>query len=288
MSTTLAHRGVRVLALGGVLAGLGALAAHDGPINGPRGVAVLTAVALLVGPLASAVNPVRLGGTSSWDPAHDGPAPGWPAVAVLALLAIVVLTVHDGRMLAVVGAADLAVQAVLCRLRGQAWPATGDGLEAVATLIGHAAPLGLRDDGRLAWRNPVVNAAHVTLPSTALWLAAVVIGLTVASTSSTPATPVFVVTATTAGALLRVGLIRSWFYGAAVPLAAAYGLLAGGRWLEPVDLLAFVALHAVAIAVLHRQAIARHDPRTARAVQFPARAIVVVSVVAGLAILAPC
>jgi len=287
MSTTLAHRGVRVLALGGVLAGLVALVAHDGPINGARGVAVLTAAALLVGPLARTVNPVRLAGTPPRDPAHDDPAPGWPAVAVLALLAIVVLTVHDGRVLALVGAADLTVQAVLCRSRGQGWPATGDGLEAVATLIGHAAPLGMCDDGRLAWRNPVVNAAHVTLPLAALWLAAVVIGLAVASTSSAPAVPVFVAAASTAGVLLQVGLIRSWFYGAAVPLAAAYGLLAGGRWLEPVDLLTFVALHAMAIAVLHRQAIARHDPRTARAVQFPARTVVVLSVVAGLAILAP-
>jgi hypothetical protein len=132
-----------------------------------------------------------------------------------------------------------------------------------------------------------VNAAHVALPTTALWLTAVVIGLAVAASVSTLAVPLFVAATMAAGVLLRVGLIRPWLYGAVAPLAAAYGLLAGGRWLQPLDLLAFVALHAVAVAVLHRQAIARHDPRTARAVQFPARCVVVVSVLAGLAVLAP-
>lgn len=286
MAATLDHRGVRLLALGALLTGLGALAVHDGPVDGTTGVAVLTAAALLAGPLARAVNPVRLADSPPSRATHGGPAPGWPAVVVLAVLAVVVLTVHDGRVLAAVGATHVAVQAALCRLRGPAWPATGDGLEAMATMIGHAAPLGRRDDGRLAWRNPVVSAAHVTLPRAALWLAAVVAGLTIAATTSAPAVPVFVAAATAAGVLLQVGLIRSWFHGAAVPLAAAYGLLAGGRWLQPLDLAAFVALHAMAVAVLHRQAIARHDPRTARAVQFPARGVVVVSVVAGLAVLA--
>ena len=60
-----------------------------------------------------------------------------------------------------VGSVHLGVQAVLCRIRAPGWPARGDGVEALATLVGHVAPLGRRPDGRLAWRNPLVNAAHV-------------------------------------------------------------------------------------------------------------------------------
>ncbi|HSJ45890.1 MAG TPA: hypothetical protein VK923_14530 [Euzebyales bacterium] len=280
------RRATRLVALAGALAGLVGLAVHDGPVQGSTGVAVLTAAALVAGPLARIVNPVRLACGPSRGSSAGPAAPGWPAVAVLAVLSVVALAVDDGRMLAAVGAGHLALQAALCRLRGPSWPARGDGLEALATLIGRAAPLGRRADGHLAWRNPVVNAAHVVLPRPALWLTAVVVGLTIAATASTLAVPVFLTATATAGVLLRVGLIRPWLFGVVAPLAAAYGLLAGGRWLQPVDLMAFVALHAAATAVLHRQAIARHDPRTARAVQFPARCVVVVSVLAGLAVLA--
>jgi len=291
MATTLdrpgTRRAARLVALAVTLAGLVALAVHDGPVHGSTGVAVLAAAALLAGPLARTVNPVRLACGPSQDPSPGPAAPGRPAVAVLAVLAVVLLAVDDGPVLAAAGAGHLALQAALCRLRGPSWPARGDGLEAVATLIGHAAPFGRRDDGRLAWRNPVVHAAHVTLPPTALGLTALMVGLAVAATASTRAVPLFVAATATAGVLLRAGLIRPWLFGVVAPLAAAYGLLAGGRWLQPVDLLAFVALHAAAVAVLHRQAIARHDPRTARAVQFPARCMVMVSVLAGLAILAP-
>lgn len=291
MATTLdrpgTRRAVRLVALAGALAGLVALAVHDGTVQGSTGIAVLAAAAVLAGPLARIVNPVRLACGQSQDPSPGLAAPGWPAVAVLAVLSIVLLAVDDGPVLAAVGAGHLALQAALCRLRGSSWPARGDGLEALATLIGHAAPFGRRADGHLAWRNPVVNAAHVALPPAALWLTAVVVGLAVAASESTLAVPVFLTATATAGVLLRVGLIRPWSFGVVAPLAAAYGLLAGGRWLQPVDLAAFVALHAAAVAVLHRQAIARHDPRTARAVQFPARCVIVVSVLAGLAVFAP-
>jgi hypothetical protein len=91
--------------------------------------------------------------------------------------------------------------------------------------------------------------------------------------------------AVTAGAL-RVGLIRPFLRSATVPLVAAYGAVAGGPWWPPVDLAAFVGLHVVAVAVLHRQAIARHDLRTARALQFPLRVVLVASVIGGLALLA--
>ena len=93
---------------------------------------------------------------------------------------------------------------------------------------------------------------------------------------------VLVVTCAVVRAALRLGVIRPFFGGATVPLVAAYVTVAAGRWLRPLDLVVFVGLHAVAVAVLHRQAIARHDLRTARAVQFPMRVVIMASVLSGL------
>lgn len=283
------RRALRLATLATALAGMIAMAAAPGPIRGGVGIAVLAAAALVGGPLARAANPARLAcpPAADVDPTTAHTAVGWPAVALLAVLSMLVLRIDDGTVLAAVWAGHLALQAVLCRLRGAGWPARGDPVEALASLVGHIAPVGRGPGGRPAWRNPVVHAAHVDLPPTAIWLTAVVVGLTLASTASVWRVPVFVAVTAAAGAVLRAGLIRAWFTGAVAPLAAAYGVLAGGRWLAPLDLCAFVGLHALAVAVLHRQAIARHDPRTARAVQFPARGAVVVSVLVGLAVLAP-
>jgi hypothetical protein len=249
---------------------------------------------MLAGPLPRIANPVRL--ALGREAAHDeacGDAVGWPAVMELAVLSALVLTVSDGRVLAVALAGHLVVQAALTRRRGGRWPARGDALEAVSTVAGFVAPIGRAGDGRLAWRNPVVNAAHVTPGRPAVWLTAVLAGLalTSATADGAAATPTWMLLQLTvvtlvAAAVVRAGVIRPFFLGAVGPIAAAYGLLVGGRWLPPVDLLLFVALHAVAIAVLHRQAIARHDPRAARALQFLPRAIVVVSVLTGLAVFA--
>jgi hypothetical protein len=278
------RRSIRLGVLLGVVAGIAALATASAPVDGAVGVAVLVAVALLCGPLAPVANPVRL---PCPEPTDDGDttAVGMPAVVALAVLSLVVLTTHDGRLLAAVVAGHVLLQGVLCRRRGAGWPARGDPVETLMTTVGLLAPLGRRADGVLAWRNPVVSAAHGTLPQAALWQTAVVMGLTVASALPTPAVPTFLAAAVAAAGVLRAGFIRAWFIGAVAPLAAAYGLLAAGRWLPPLDLVVFVALHAVAMAVLHRQAIARHDPRTARAVQFLARTAILVSVLVGLAVL---
>lgn len=276
----------RLLALIAVAGALLAAALSDRPVDATAALAWLTAVGLVAGPLLRALNPVRLAAAWTGRTATVA-APGASAVVSLAAVSLVLLTVDDGRVLAAVALVHLGVQAALCRRRGAAWAARGDGVEALATLVGHAAPLGRRGGGRLAWRNPVVNAAHVTLPAAALWLTAVVVGVAVARpVAPVLVVPVFVAATTAAGALLRLGFIRPWFHGAAAPLAAAYGLVAGGRWLGPLDLVVFTLLHAAAVAVLHRQAIARHDPRTARAVQFPPRCVVVVSVLVGLMVLA--
>lgn len=50
------------------------------------------------------------------------------------------------------------------------------------------------------------------------------------------------------------------------------------------QIVAFVGFHLLAVAAAHDRATARFDPRTARAVQFPFRALLLVSVLAGLVV----
>jgi hypothetical protein len=173
----------------------------------------------------------------------------------------------------------------------------------LSDLVACLAPVGRDLGGRLAWRNPLVAVAHATVPRGAVTLGAVVIAASMANALTGPRSaarpgsvpaglpgdvaPVLALAASFVIVLvvLRLGVIRPFFASATIPLLAAYGIAAAGRWWPPVDLVAFAALHAVAIAVLHRQAVARHDLRTARAVQFPMRVVVLVSVLAGLALL---
>ena len=119
---------------------------------------------------------------------------------------------------------------------------------------------------------------------------------------------------------LRLGVIRPFLTAATLPLAGAYGLqlyvtpllldgqialsqltdpfgrgeslptaVAAGvqlpvpeALLSTVLLVAFVALHVLAVVVAHRLCLARFDLRGARAVQFPFRAVLLGSVVVGL------
>lgn len=260
------------------------------PVDGTVAVPVVVAASMLCAPLVRLANPVRLldrpaGGPGPTAAAHPGP----PAVVGLALLAAVALASDDGRVLAVALAAHLLAQGVLAVRHGPAAHARHDPFEAVAALVAPLAPIGRDPDGRLAWRNPLVTTAHTTYPTAAAWLTAVLMGMALhLGAPGTGARPVVTAAvAALAGRLvLRLGVIRGWFTGVLAPLAAAHGLLASGRWLAPLDLVAFVGLHAVAMAVLHRQALSRHDLRAARAVQLPPRLAVLVSVLAGLAVTA--
>ncbi|MBW3604328.1 MAG: hypothetical protein KY460_05325 [Actinobacteria bacterium] len=276
---------------------IGAVVAAGSDVHPAGVVALLVGVSLLAGPLPRLANPVRIGlalappATIGHGTDPDlGESVGWAAVGWLAALSALLRTVEDGRVLGAMFAGYLLLQAVLLRRRGGRRPAHSDALDATSAVVGLVAPLGRTRDGGLAWRNPVVNAAHASPGQAALWLTAVLVALALTGVGGEATTAGvlvrFVAIATVAGAVLRGGIIRAYFRGAVAPLAAAYGLLAGGRWLPPVDLVVFVALHAVAVAVLHRQAIARHDPRTARAVQFLPRLAVLTSVLGGLAAVA--
>lgn len=294
---TATERGVvrTVLRCGALLAAvalLGVSATADPPVRGGVALAWLVALAVLTGPLPRIANPVRLalGNTPGTNDERTDTI-GWPAVVVLGVLSALVLTVRDGRLLAAAFGIHLLAQTLLTRWRGRVWPAQGDAVEAVCAVTGLIAPIGRARDGRLAWRNPIVNAAHATPGPAALWLTAVLaaLALTGAVATDGPSQPLvqllqFAAATAITGAVLRAGMFRVYFHGAVGPIAAAYGLLAGGRWVAPLDLVVFVALHAVAIAVLHRQAIARHDTRTSRAVQFLPRTAIVTSVLAGLAV----
>jgi hypothetical protein len=228
------------------------------------------------------------------------------SVRLLALCAIL-LSTEDPRLLGAAAVAHVSVQVALARWR----PGALDPLDVLSDLVARLALVGRDLEGRLAWRNPLVAVAHTAVPRGAVPLGAVVIATSMTHALAGPGAPrsdgdsgtrsmvalaggmlddVAAVTALIATfvvvlVVLRLGVIRPFFASATVPLITAYGTVAAGRWLRPLDLVTFVALHAVAVAVLHRQAIARHDLRTARAVQFPMRVVVLLSVLTGLTLL---
>jgi hypothetical protein len=228
------------------------------------------------------------------------------SIWLFTLCAILLLT-EDPRLLGVAAVAHVSVQAALARWR----PGALDPLDVLSDLVGRLALVGRDLEDRLAWRNPLVAVAHTAVPRPAVPLGAVVIATSMTHAMAGPGAPrsdahggprsiaalsggtldditmvpALIATFVVVVVVLRVGVIRPFFASATVPLVAAYGIVAAGRWLPPLDLVAFVALHSVAVAVLHRQAIARHDLRTARAVQFPMRLVVLLSVLTGLTLL---
>ena len=285
------------LGFAGVVAGVVTLARRDAPVEGLAVIPLLTAVSLAAGPVVHLVNPIRAV-RSRAQPDHDGrhtPRNGGrdlrPAAAWLLALCAIALSTGSPRVLAATSAGYVLLQSAAAWRAGR----RDEVVEAYTELLGHLAPIGRDRDRRLVWRNPLVATAHATLPRGAVAFGTVVIAasLTHAASSQPAAFPdgrlvpalLFGVMLAVVAGVLRLSVIRPFFRSAIIPLVAAYGVVAAGRWWRPVDLLVFVALHTVAIAVLHRQAVARYDLRTARAVQFPLRIVFVASVVGGLALL---
>lgn len=262
------------------------LVTAQGPVDGTVAIPAVVAVSLVCGPLVRLADPVRL---LDRPPSAGGRAatPGSPAAVRLAALAAVALASDDGEVLATALVVHLVTMAVLTARHGPAVHVRHDPFEALAGLVAPLAPVGRDPTGRLAWRNPLVATAHTPQPAAAAWLTAVLMGLALhpgAPGAGAGELATAAVAAVAGRLVLRLGVIRAWFTGVLAPLAAAHGLLASGRWLAPLDLVAFVGLHAVAVAVLHRQAFSRHDLRAARAVQLPPRLAVLASVLAGLAV----
>jgi hypothetical protein len=297
---------LRGLGLVAAIAGGAVLAGRDAPADGFIVVPVVTAAAVIAGPVYRMLDPVRTlhaarsGSSIDHLAARDTPVtphgPATPyddatnlrgATVGLIVLSAIALSTHDPTILAATVAAVLLQSVLPGGLQR-------DPFGALAGLLGHLAPLGRDPGGRLVWRNPLVTVAHAPMPPGALAFGGVVIAASLTHTSRpiasgfAPAGALLVFGATLAVVVvvLRIGVVRPFLRSAIVPVVAAYGVVAGGRWLPPVDLLLFVALHVVAVWVLHRQAVARHDLRMARAVQFPARVALIVSVLSGLTLLA--
>lgn len=284
-----ARAALRTAVLALITAVLVLLVGSEGPVDGAVIVPAVVVASLACGPLVRIADPVHL--LDRWSTGTSRPvAPpmlGWPAVLRLVAVAAVVLTFEDGRVLAAALTIHVATQAALAVQHGPAAPARHDPVEAIAAVVTPLAPIGRDPAGQLAWRNPLVTAAHTPQPAAAAWVTAVLMGMALHVGRPGAAALATAAVATVLGrVVLRLGVIREWFTGVLAPLAAAHGLLAAGRWLAPLDLIAFVGLHAVAVAVLHRQAIARHDLRAARAVQLPPRLAVLVSVLTGLTVAA--
>jgi hypothetical protein len=258
----------------------------------------LVAAASVTGPVWRLLNPARAvtrGGWLGHRGGDEAPDDVRPAAVALAALGAVLVSTTDPRLVASAFAVHLTVHACLGLLWGGGWYRRGDPLEVLTGLAAHLAPVGRDVDRRLVWRNPVVAAAHASPPRGVLLVTAVTMAIAVsqattgAAAESWPALlgragPVVVLTATlmVTWSALRLAVIREFFRSAALPVMVAYALLAGGRWLAPVDLVVFVALHTFSVVLLHRQALARHDLRTARALQFPPRVLLIASVVVGL------
>jgi hypothetical protein len=144
----------------------------------------LVPASLLLGPVWRVVNPLRLvhRGLRTVLPAAPGagrlPALGlWPATVSL-LVFLWLELVYPDRAEPVTVAVFLigyAVVQVGCALWfGEEWFAAGDGFEVYSALIARLSPWGRRDDGRIALRNPLVNA---TVAPQVRGLAAVVVVL---------------------------------------------------------------------------------------------------------------
>jgi hypothetical protein len=148
----------------------------------------LIPVSLLLGPVWRIVNPLRLlhRGLS----AVTGPAPTphladrvgyWPAA--LSLLAFVWLELvyterTDPRSVGVFLVLYSVSHLVASLWVGERWFARGDGFEVYSALLGRLSPLGRRDDGRLALRNPLRNVATLAQDRGLAGVAIVLVGST--------------------------------------------------------------------------------------------------------------
>lgn len=128
----------------------------------------LVPLSLLLGPVWKVMNPLRAitAGLAKLTGDPDGelvsPLPPklgyWPAAAsifVFVWLELVYDRADDPLTVLMFIAVYSLVHIVQAQRYGQAWYSRGDGFEVYSTLIGHLAPLGRREDGRLVWRNPL-------------------------------------------------------------------------------------------------------------------------------------
>ncbi|MGH3647717.1 MAG: hypothetical protein ACRDTM_11165 [Micromonosporaceae bacterium] len=135
----------------------------------------LVPASVLFGPVWRLLNPLRtiaaaisrLGVPTRELPVSVG---YWPAVASLLIFVWIELVYRSAATPATVAwfvTAYALVHVTAGVVYGQRWFDRGDGFEVYSTLLGHLSPLGRRDDGRLALRNPL-DSLDTVVPSPGL------------------------------------------------------------------------------------------------------------------------
>lgn len=171
-------------------------------------------------------------------------------------------------------------------------------LAVLAVLLGAHLYDGL--SGTLAWQQLAVDRPPVALQTAGLAACvALVAALVAVTTRATYLRPALapVVAAYALAHYLGPLLVESQHTLVALSDALGRGAdlsgLAGRRLPEETvpaalaalgQLAAFVGFHVLAVVVAHDRAVARHDPRSARAVQFPLRVLLLASVLGGAAL----
>ncbi|WP_020573626.1 hypothetical protein [Actinopolymorpha alba] len=236
-ASALIPQAVRACALAlAVFTGLVAVAGPDDDRNLAPYVAYvlfwvgIPVASILVGPVWRTANPLRLVhrllASLPGLPAASGLRPyperlgHWPAAA--GLLAFVWLELvapgrTSPRVIALFFVTYAACQLVGALVYGDRWFERADGFEVYSTLLGHLAPLGRRDDGRLVVRNPFDGLAALAVRPGLVAVIAVCLGSTAYdSLGATPAwarltqaLPLPVPVTATAGLLLMCGVVAA-------------------------------------------------------------------------------
>lgn len=271
----------------------------------------LTVASTCLGPFWRGVSPLRLvqqlgrnrdlGGVSS--PGLTG----WIGAGWLLLAAWLSLSGQRGGATALLLTLGYAALQLALTWRRPRLLALTDAVEACNRIIGSLAPFGRGPDGRFELRSPAGALARVAggsrhevalLPVSAALIATVAVGLvhTPAGTSTATGLAAWLLAITLVCRLtLAVGAHRAFLAQALLPVPAGWALAGAvhaantpvGQ--DAVVLLAVALLtctHVVALSAAHRMAVNRFDIRSARAVQFPFRVVVLISALVGAALLA--
>jgi hypothetical protein len=144
----------------------------------------LVPLSLLLGPVWARLNPLRTlyagmarltGPPPFADRTPDlGMHPAAVALLAFAWLELAAPSRNLPRTVGLFLVVYLIAQLMAAMAYGPGWFARGDGFEVYSRLLGRLAPLGRRDDGRLALRNPLDNA-HGIEPVRGLWSVVVVL-----------------------------------------------------------------------------------------------------------------
>ena len=148
----------------------------------------LIPASLLLGPVWRVVNPLRLLHRVLIVPTGTPPRPDvvdrlgyWPAAAALTAFVWLELVYTDRTDPRTVGAflvVYACVQLSASLWFGERWFSRGEAFEVYSALLGRLSPLGRRDDGRLALRNPLRNAATLREEQGLAAVAIVLVGST--------------------------------------------------------------------------------------------------------------